>query len=136
MVRHRLCAVDDRLSVSGPRGGGGLNAHYRGGSRSWRSNAVIGTALLGFALWLMWGGGGLPAYPPALQAMLLLVIGVFHAQLAGPSWREACGRWVLGPMALAALLLQNMAAVLVVGMLAQLLLWWIDRSGDEGETCR
>ena len=115
-------------------GSGGLTAHYRGGSRSWRSNAVIGVALLGLALWLVLGGGGLPGYPPALQAMLLLVIGVFHMQLAAPSWRRPQGRWVLVPMALAALLLQNMAAVLVVGALAVLLVWRLGPPASEGET--
>jgi hypothetical protein len=116
-------------------GSGGLTAHYRGGSRSWRSNAVIGAALLGLALWLVLGGGGLPAYPAALQATLLLVIGVFHMQLAAPSWRHPRGRWVLVPMALAALLLQNMAAVLVVGVLALLLVWRLGPRASEGDAC-
>lgn len=117
-------------------GSGGLTAHYRGGSRSWRSNAVIGVALLALALWLGLGGGGLPAYPSALQAMLLLVIGVFHAQLAAPSWRLRRGRWVLLPMALAALLLQNMAAVLVVGVLACVVVALFGaRFGEQDASC-
>jgi sulfate permease, SulP family len=101
-------------------GSGGVTAHYRGGSRSWRSNAIIGTTLLGMAAILAAGGGGLPEYPVFLQALLIGVIGYFHFQLAAPSWRGRESRWVLLLMGLAALLLTNMLAVLVVGIAALL----------------
>ena len=96
-------------------GSGGVTAHYRGGSRTWRSNAIIGTALLAMSALLVAGGGGLPEYPATLQALLIGVIGWFHFQLARPSWQLLHSRAVLLLMGAAALVFANMLAVLVVG---------------------
>lgn len=98
-------------------GSGGVTAHVRGGSRSEWSNYVIGATLLGLALLLHFGGGGLPAYPAALQATLLAVVGLFHLHLATPSWRHHETRPVLLVMAGAALLSQDMLIVLIAGCL-------------------
>lgn len=97
-------------------GSGGVTAHYRGGSRTAWSNGVIGTALLLLAALLLAGGGGLPAYPPVLQALLLGVIGVFHIQLARPSWRRRDSRLLLLAMGAMALATQDMLAVLAAGL--------------------
>jgi len=97
-------------------GSGGVTAHYRGGSRTWRSNAIIGTTLMGMSALLVSGGGGLPEYPAVLQALLIGVIGWFHFQLARPSWRLLHGRAVLLLMGATALVSTNMLAVLVVGV--------------------
>lgn len=97
-------------------GSGGVTAHYRSGARSWRCNAIIGTALLAMAGTLALGGGGMPEFPPLLQAVLLAVIGLFHLQLAAPSWRARASRWILLSMGATALLLQNMLIVLAVGL--------------------
>lgn len=99
-------------------GSGGVTAHYRGGSRSLASNVVIGTALLGLAGALYLGGGGLPAFPPALQALLLAVIGVFHMQLTRASWARGDTALILMAMGIAALLAGSMLAVLVTGVVA------------------
>lgn len=96
-------------------GSGGVTAHVRGGSRSEWSNYVVGGTLLALALLLHYGGGGLPAYPAALQATLLAVVGLFHLQLATPSWRRDETRPVLLVMAGAALLSHNMLVVLICG---------------------
>ncbi|QKK03840.1 MAG: hypothetical protein HND55_14950 [Pseudomonadota bacterium] len=96
-------------------GSGGVTAHYRGGSRTWRSNAIIGSTLLGMSALLVIGGGGLPEYPATLQALLIGVIGWFHFQLARPSWRLLHGRAVLLLMGATALASTNMLAVLIVG---------------------
>lgn len=98
-------------------GSGGVTAHYRGGSRTWLSNAVIGSSLLLLAGGLLIGGGGLPDYPAPLQALLLGVIGVFHMQLTTASWRQLDTALVLVAMGVTALLVQNMLAVLTVGVL-------------------
>lgn len=95
-------------------GSGGVTAHVHGGSRSEWSNFVIAGALLALAAALHLGGG-LPAYPAALQAILLGVVGLLHLQLARPSWRSAETRPILLLMAATALLSQNMLAVLVAG---------------------
>lgn len=95
-------------------GSGGVTAHVRGGSRSEWSNAIIGGAVLALAL-LLYFGGGLPAYPAALQAVLLAVVGLFHLQLATPSWRSAQTRPILLAMGGAALLAQDMLIVLLAG---------------------
>lgn len=104
-------------------GSGGVTAHYRGGSRSWRSNAIIGTTLLAMSALLVMGGGGLPAYPATLQALLIGVIGWFHFQLARPSWQLLHSRAVLLLMGATALLFTNMLAVLVVGTASLLVAW-------------
>lgn len=96
-------------------GSGGVTAHVRGGSRSAWSNAIMGSALLALALLLHFGGGGLPAYPAALQATLLAVVGLFHLQLAVPSWQSAETRPILLAMGGAALLAQDMLIVLLAG---------------------
>lgn len=96
-------------------GSGGVTAHVRGGSRSEWSNAIMGTALLALALLLYFGGGGLPAYPATLQAVLLAVVGLFHLQLATPSWQSAETRPILLAMGGAALLAQDMLIVLLAG---------------------
>jgi len=101
-------------------GSGGVTAHYRGGSRTWRSNAIIGTTLMGMSALLVIGGGGLPEYPAVLQALLIGVIGWFHFQLARSSWRLLHGRAVLLLMGATALVSTNMLAVLVVGVTALL----------------
>ena len=98
-------------------GSGGVTAHVHGGSRSEWSNYIIGATLLALALALHYGGGGLPAYPAALQATLLAVVGLFHLQLARPSWRRDETRPVLLIMAGAALLSHDMLLVLVSGSL-------------------
>lgn len=103
-------------------GSGGVTAHYRGGSRSPWSNAVIGLTLLLLAGLLLAGGGGLPAYPPVLQALLLGVIGVFHIQLARPSWRRWDTRALLLVMGFTALAARDMLAVLAAGLAALALL--------------
>ena len=97
-------------------GSGGVTAHVHGGSRSEWSNVVIGITLLGLALALHYGNGGLPAYPAALQATLLGVVGLLHLKLARPSWRSSAARPVLLAMGAAALLTQNMLLVLVTGI--------------------
>lgn len=99
-------------------GSGGVTAHYRGGSRTALSNVVIGGTLLLLAAWLTLRGGGLPDYPAALQALLLLLIGLFHLKLAAPSWKTLPDRATLLLMGLAALAVQNMLAVLVAGVVA------------------
>jgi len=101
-------------------GSGGVTAHYRGGSRTWRSNTIIGSTLLGMSALLVIGGGGLPEYPATLQALLIGVIGWFHFQLARPSWQLLHGRVVLLLMGATALASTNMLAVLVVGTAALL----------------
>ncbi|QOC22455.1 hypothetical protein IC757_15830 [Wenzhouxiangella sp. AB-CW3] len=102
-------------------GSGGVTAHYRGGSRTWRSNAIIGITLLAMSAILVAGGGGLPEYPAILQALLIGVIGWFHFQLARPSWQLMHSRAVLLLMGGAALVFANMLAVLVVGTAALLI---------------
>jgi len=102
-------------------GSGGVTAHYRGGSRTWRSNAIIGSTLLAMSVLLVLGGGGLPEYPAILQALLIGVIGWFHFQLARPSWQILHGRAVLLLMAVTALVFSNMLAVLSVGAAALLI---------------
>lgn len=104
-------------------GSGGVTAHYRGGSRTWRSNAVIGGTLLAMSALLVLGGGGLPEFPATLQALLIGVIGWFHFQLARPSWQRLHSRSVLVLMGVAALLFSNMLIVLSVGVAALLLAW-------------
>jgi len=98
-------------------GSGGVTAHVHGGSRSEWSNYVIGSALLVLALSLYLGGGALPAYPAAVQATLLAVVGLYHLRLATPSWRRDETRPVLLVMAGTALLTQNMLAILASGCL-------------------
>lgn len=95
-------------------GSGGLTAHVYGGSRSEWSNVVIAAGLILLAVLLHYGGG-LPAYPAALQALLLGVVGLLHLQLARPSWRSPETRPILLAMGGAALLSQNMLVVLAVG---------------------
>lgn len=99
-------------------GSGGVTAHYRGGSRTAGSNAVIGGALLALAAALWAGGGVLPQYPSLVQALLLAVIGAYHLQLSAPSWKTPDGAVVLIAMGLAALIGGTMTAVLAVGVLA------------------
>ncbi len=96
-------------------GSGGVTAHVHGGSRSEWSNVVIASTLAVLALALHFGGGGLPAYPAALQAILLGVVGLLHMQLARASWQSSETRPVLLAMGGAALLTQNMLIVLVAG---------------------
>ncbi len=96
-------------------GSGGVTAHVRGGSRSEWSNAIIAGALIALALLLHFGGGGLPAYPATLQAVLLAVVGLFHLQLATPSWQSSETRPILLVMGGAALLAQDMLIVLLAG---------------------
>lgn len=96
-------------------GSGGVTAHVRGGSRSGWSNAIIGSTLIALALLLHFGGGGLPAYPAALQAALLAVVGLFHLQLAGPSWQSSETCPILLAMLGAAALGQDMLIVLLAG---------------------
>jgi sulfate permease, SulP family len=102
-------------------GSGGVTAHYRGGSRTSRSNAIIGATLLVMSGVLVLGGGGLPEYPAVLQALLIGVIGWFHFQLARPSWQLPHSRTVLLLMGMTALIFANMLAVLIVGAVALLL---------------
>lgn len=106
-------------------GSGGVTAHYRGGSRTWRSNAIIGVTLLAMATVLLTGGGGLPEYPVVLQALLIGVIGWFHFQLAAPSWRGRESRWVLVVMGITALVFTNMLAVLIAGVAAVMMAAWM-----------
>lgn len=108
-------------------GSGGVTAHYRGGSRTWLSNAVMGGALLVLAGWLALQGGGLPDYPAALQALLLLLIGIFHLKLAAPSWKGLPTRTTLLLMGAAALAFQNMLAVLLAGCAALAAAWLYGR---------
>lgn len=106
-------------------GSGGVTAHYRGGSRTWRSNVIIGLTLLAMSAVLALGGGGLPEYPAMLQALLIGVIGWFHFQLARPSWQAWPSRLVLALMGITALAFTNMLAVLVAGTLAVAVAWWL-----------
>jgi sulfate permease, SulP family len=106
-------------------GSGGVTAHYRGGSRTWRSNVIIGLTLLVMSGLLVLGGGGLPEYPAMLQALLIGVIGWFHFQLARPSWQAWPSRLVLMLMGMTALAFTNMLAVLVAGTLAVVVAWWL-----------
>jgi sulfate permease, SulP family len=106
-------------------GSGGVTAHYRGGSRTWRSNVIIGLTLLAMSGLLVLGGGGLPEYPAMLQALLIGVIGWFHFQLARPSWQAWPSRLVLILMGMTALAFTNMLAVLVAGTLAVVVAWWL-----------
>lgn len=96
-------------------GSGGLTAHVHGGSRSEWSNVVIASTLVALALTLHFGSGGLPAYPAALQATLLGVVGLLHMQLARASWQSGETRPILLAMGGAALLTQNMLFVLIAG---------------------
>lgn len=96
-------------------GSGGVTAHVHGGSRSEWSNVVIASTLVMLALALHFGSGGLPAYPAALQAILLGVVGLLHMQLARASWRSNDTRPILLAMGGAALLTQNMLVVLIAG---------------------
>jgi len=96
-------------------GSGGLSAHVHGGSRSEWSNVIIASTLVALALALHVGSGGLPAYPAALQAILLGVVGLLHMQLARASWQSSETRPILLAMGGAALLTQNMLVVLIAG---------------------
>ncbi len=96
-------------------GSGGVTAHVHGGSRSEWSNIVIASTLIVLALALHFGSGGLPAYPAALQAILLGVVGLLHMQLARASWQSNETRPILLAMGGAALLTQNMLIVLIAG---------------------
>lgn len=110
-------------------GSGGVTAHRHAGARTWRANMVMGAALLALAGLLLAEGGGLPAFPGVLQAMLIGVIGVFHLQLSGPSWRRPDTAALLIVMGAAALLAQSMLAVLVSGVAGLGVGWLLRRHG-------
>lgn len=101
-------------------GAGGVTAHYRGGARSWWSNAVIGSFLLLLAAFHFSGGRVILGYPPVLLGALLAAIGVFHFRLAEPSWKSEAGgkslRFQLVMMGAVVLLTRNMLAALAVGI--------------------
>jgi len=105
-------------------GSGGVTAHVHGGSRSEWSNGVIAVTLVLLALVLHFGSGGLPAYPAALQAILLGVVGLLHMQLSRASWQSGETRPILLAMGGAALLTQNMLFVLIAGCALLALRHW------------
>jgi SulP family sulfate permease len=59
-------------------GSGGLTAHYRGGSRTYHSNLIIGTVLVLFAIATHFGQSVVLHYPLFLLGPLLIAIGWFH----------------------------------------------------------
>jgi len=64
-------------------GSGGLTAHYKFGARTWRSNLVIGLALICTAAAL--GGDAVPlfrAFPKPILSAMLAYVGIQHSLLA------------------------------------------------------
>lgn len=84
-------------------------------SGAFADGAILFPLLVALALALHFGSGGLPAYPAALQAILLGVVGLLHMQLARASWQSSETRPILLAMGGAALLTQNMLVVLIAG---------------------
>lgn len=85
-------------------GSGGLTAHIRGGASHWTANAIIGTTLLILAAFSASGGHVQLLFPPLLLGSLLAATGIFHLELAKPTWATSLGKvklLVAGAMILA-----------------------------------
>lgn len=98
-------------------GSGGMTAHVRGGSTTSTSNNVIGLFLLGLAFIQVFFGRVELGYPPVLLAVLLGAVGVFHIQLALPTWKTVVFRPILIVMGSLAMISQNLIFGLVAGVL-------------------
>ena len=103
-------------------GAGGLTAHYAFGARTATAPVLLGTVLVGLALGVGAGLGGLlMAFPLPILAALLAVAGVLHIGLlrdlrGARSWAVALGVGAIG-------FGFNLAAALALGLLA----WWLPR---------
>jgi hypothetical protein len=110
-------------SVSGLpycHGSGGVTAHVKGGARHWTANLVIGVTLVALAAFR---GNRIGFYPPVLLGVLLAATGIFHLQLAAPTWAQVGERWRLAAMGAVAMCTQNMLWVLCVGVVPELAPW-------------
>ena len=103
-------------------GAGGVTAHVKGGATDWRSNSVIGLALITLAFIQYGIGTWLPIhYPSWLLALLLVSMGIFHLGLVRRTWEIVGERPRLVVMAMAAVLTRNMLTVLGAGLLADVM---------------
>jgi len=105
-------------------GAGGMSAHHAFGARSWRAPALIGTALVGAALFL---GADLAlvlrAFPLAILAALLLVAGITHVRLLADLRRRS--DWAIALFTGAAGVTGHLLAGVLGGLLAAALRsWW------------
>jgi hypothetical protein len=101
-------------------GSGGLTAHIRGGAHHWRANAIIGTSLLLLALISALGGQVKLVFPPLLLGSLLAATGLFHMELAKPTWARSFGKTKLVFSGATILLTRNMLWVSAVAVALEL----------------
>jgi sulfate permease, SulP family len=113
-------------------GAGGMSAHHAFGARTWRTPALIGTALVTLALLL---GQDLAlvlrAFPLAILAALLLVAGITHVRLLADvrgwfNWSLALGIGVAGATG-------HLLAAVVVGLLVVVARTWRPRRDSSGQ---
>lgn len=102
-------------------GSGGLTAHVKGGATHFVSNLIIGGTLLILSIIQFTKGSISLAYPPVLLSSLLVTTGLFHIQLAHPTWEIKTERLRLVMMGIMAVISQNMLCVLAVGVFPEIL---------------
>ncbi|MBI3534590.1 MAG: hypothetical protein HY072_03770 [Deltaproteobacteria bacterium] len=73
-------------------GSGGVTAHYRGGANHFISNLIMGVFLLFLAFIYLKNGQWLLNYPLPFTAILLIATGIFHLNLARPTWETKYGK--------------------------------------------
>ncbi len=110
-------------------GSGGMTAHARGGSDHWLSNLVIGFFLLGLAATQFLGKRVEFNYPPFLLGVMLILGGIYHTQLASPSWKTPQYRPILIMIAIVSTTTNNLIYGLSAGILIAFLISSLSHKG-------
>lgn len=102
-------------------GSGGITAHYRGGASHFSMNIFMGIFLCSFAVYQYVIGSFQLNIAPAMLALLLMVTGIFHIELARATWILPVGKLKLMTMGLVTLFTGNLLWVLLAAVCFEIL---------------
>jgi sulfate permease, SulP family len=109
-------------------GSGGLTAHVKGGATSVHSNFIIGSFLVAIGLVTQFSTGLSLKLPTNLSTLLLIIIGIFHLDLAKSTLKDTEGKIQLIIISLPALVSGNLLWSLVAALAIESLLGLLKNS--------
>ena len=102
-------------------GSGGVTALYKGGARHWTSNLYLGFFLLVLTVVTIFYNVRFLEFPKVLFGVLLVVVGIYHLQLAKSTWQSIEGKVRLLLAIITVIWTKNLIVVLAIQAILSLL---------------
>jgi MFS superfamily sulfate permease-like transporter len=101
-------------------GSGGLTAHHRFGARGPRATVITGIAFIVVGLISSTGMmKGILGFPMPFLGVMLVIVGIFHAALAGDCLKDGISVLVVLLVGIVSVLFKNMTLGIVTGIVAE-----------------